>query len=115
MRGKEQLIYMGQPFIFEKLIHDKNGQLKKIWRCNQWWNEKCRARVYTIDKFITPLNKFHTHTEVIKRKQRIGKKEKLAKRVKNELGSLVNADFDNEEEDANKGDLKMVEFIITDL
>lgn len=47
---------------------------RKIWRCNQWWNEKCRARVYTINDRITPMNKFHTHSHVINRKPRVSKK-----------------------------------------
>lgn len=67
---------MGQPFVFEK---DKKGNneetVKKIWRCNQWWNEKCRARVYTVGDRITPLNKFHTHSHVINRKPRKSKKD----------------------------------------
>lgn len=50
---------------------------RKIWRCNQWWNEKCRARVYTIGDHITPLNKFHTHSHVINRKPRVSKKKSL--------------------------------------
>uniref|UniRef100_A0A182S6H5 BEN domain-containing protein n=1 Tax=Anopheles maculatus TaxID=74869 RepID=A0A182S6H5_9DIPT len=76
MRGKEQLIYMGQPFVFEKLVLAHGGQSKKIWRCNQWWNQKCRARVYTIDRQITPLNRYHTHVDIVKRKQRVVKRDK---------------------------------------
>ncbi|CRK91974.1 CLUMA_CG005563, isoform I [Clunio marinus] len=75
-RGKTQLLYLGQPFVFEKEMKNSNGFPKKIWRCNQWWNEKCRARVYTINDRITPLNKFHTHSHVINRKPRAPKKEK---------------------------------------
>ena len=75
MRGKEQLLYLGQPFIFEKKML-VSGQEKRIWRCNQWWNQKCRARVYTIGSIVTPLNKFHTHSEIVKRKRRTTKKEK---------------------------------------
>ncbi|XP_053680523.1 uncharacterized protein LOC128731426 [Anopheles nili] len=75
MRGKEQLLYMGQPFVFEKLVLTPAGQSKKIWRCNQWWNQKCRARVYTIEGQITPLNRFHTHREIVKRKQRVVKRK----------------------------------------
>ncbi|XP_052889312.1 modifier of mdg4-like isoform X19 [Anopheles moucheti] len=78
MRGKEQLLYMGQPFVFEKLVLTHLGQSKKIWRCNQWWNQKCRARVYTIDRQITPLNGYHTHSEIVKRKQRVVKRDKTA-------------------------------------
>ncbi|XP_058130357.1 modifier of mdg4-like isoform X8 [Anopheles ziemanni] len=73
MRGKEQLLYLGQPFVFEKLAQRPGGPPKKIWRCNQWWNQKCRARVYTVDRQITPLNRYHTHTNIVKRKQRITK------------------------------------------
>uniref|UniRef100_A0A182MES3 BEN domain-containing protein n=1 Tax=Anopheles culicifacies TaxID=139723 RepID=A0A182MES3_9DIPT len=76
MRGKEQLVYMGQPFVFEKLVLTHAGQPKKIWRCNQWWNQKCRARVYTIDRHITTLNGYHTHAEIVTRKQRVAKREK---------------------------------------
>lgn len=35
-RGKEQLLFCGQPFIYEKSIRLPNGQMKKLWRCNQW-------------------------------------------------------------------------------
>uniref|UniRef100_A0A8W7PBQ1 FLYWCH-type domain-containing protein n=1 Tax=Anopheles coluzzii TaxID=1518534 RepID=A0A8W7PBQ1_ANOCL len=76
MRGKEQLVYKGQPFVFEKLVLTTGGQSKKIWRCNQWWNQKCRARVYTIDDHITPLNRYHTHSDIVKRKQRVVKRDK---------------------------------------
>ncbi|XP_049276921.1 modifier of mdg4-like isoform X18 [Anopheles funestus] len=87
MRGKEQLIYLGQPFVFEKLVLMPSGQSKKIWRCNQWWNQKCRARVYTIDRQITPLNGYHTHTDIVKRKQRV------VKRTENERKSgLLSSD-----------------------
>lgn len=80
MRGKLQLIYQGQPFVFEKVI--KQGTLeKKIWRCNQWWNEKCRSRVYTVNNTVTPLNRFHTHEDIIKRKKR-------SKKIKIEIASL---------------------------
>lgn len=77
-RGKTQLLYLGQPFVFEKDVKGHNNVVeRKIWRCNQWWNEKCRARVYTVDDRITPLNKFHTHSHVINRKPRINKKRSL--------------------------------------
>lgn len=74
-RGKEQLIYCGQPFIYEKNLIVNGGVQKKFWRCNQWWNERCRARVYTLGDIVTPLNKYHTHDEVIKRKKRVSKKD----------------------------------------
>lgn len=75
-RGKTQLLYLGQPFVFEKDVKgNHNTQEKKIWRCNQWWNEKCRARVSTINDIIKPLNKFHTHSHVINRKPRVPKKK----------------------------------------
>uniref|UniRef100_A0A182QDE8 BEN domain-containing protein n=1 Tax=Anopheles farauti TaxID=69004 RepID=A0A182QDE8_9DIPT len=77
MRGKEQLLYMGQPFVFEKLVLTTMGERKKIWRCNQWWNQKCRARVYTVDRVITPLNRYHTHKDIVKRKQRVVKRNNL--------------------------------------
>lgn len=35
-RGKDQLIFCNQPFIYEKCIRMPNGQMKKFWRCNQW-------------------------------------------------------------------------------
>ncbi|XP_065073203.1 modifier of mdg4-like isoform X9 [Ochlerotatus camptorhynchus] len=75
MRGKEQLLYLGQPFVFEKLVVTQNAQPKKIWRCNQWWNQKCRARVYTLGNVITPLNRYHTHSDIVKRKRRVTKKK----------------------------------------
>lgn len=36
-RGKDQLLFCGQPFIYEKSIRLPNDQLKKLWRCNQWY------------------------------------------------------------------------------
>lgn len=77
-RGKEQLIFCGQPFIYEKRVHLPDGEVKKLWRCNQWWNKRCRARVYTIRGVVTPLNKYHTHEEIIRRKKRIAKKKAIA-------------------------------------
>lgn len=74
-RGKEQLIFCGQPFIYEKRVILPDGQVKKLWRCNQWWNKRCRARVYTIDDTVTTLNKYHTHEDIIRRKKRIAKKK----------------------------------------
>lgn len=38
------------------------------------WNKKCRARVYTIGDNVTPLNKYHTHEDIIHRKKRVAKK-----------------------------------------
>lgn len=35
-RGKEQLIFCGQPFIYEKSLRLPTGETKKLWRCNQW-------------------------------------------------------------------------------
>lgn len=77
MRGKDQLLYLGQPFILEKCKKLSGEQTKKIWRCNQWWSQKCRARVYTIGNTITTLNRFHTHEEIIKRKKRMTKQDKI--------------------------------------
>ncbi|XP_035777049.1 modifier of mdg4-like isoform X29 [Anopheles albimanus] len=73
MRGKQQLLYHGQPFVFEKEVPQGSAEPKQIWRCNQWWNQKCRARVYTIAKLVTPLNGYHTHSDIVKRKQRVVK------------------------------------------
>lgn len=41
---------------------------------NSRWNKKCRARVYTIGDNVTPLNKYHTHEDIIHRKKRVPKK-----------------------------------------
>lgn len=80
-RGKTQLLYLGQPFVFEKSVKDSNGKTpeRKVWRCNQWWNEKCRARVFTIEDRITPLNQFHTHSQIINRKRRVTNKNAIKK------------------------------------
>lgn len=43
-----------------------------FFRCR--WNKKCRARVYTVEDTVTPLNKYHTHEDVIHRKKRVAKK-----------------------------------------
>lgn len=70
MRGKDQVIYHGQPYILDKEVTLSNGRLKRIWRCNQWWQKKCRARLFTVDGLIWPMKNEHTHADVIKRKQR---------------------------------------------
>uniref|UniRef100_A0A1A9WMM6 FLYWCH-type domain-containing protein n=1 Tax=Glossina brevipalpis TaxID=37001 RepID=A0A1A9WMM6_9MUSC len=72
-RGRVQLIYGGQPFIFEKKIKLSTLEEKKYWRCNQWWNQKCRSRVCTINDTVIPLNRYHTHEEIVKRKKRVRK------------------------------------------
>uniref|UniRef100_A0A182NKW8 BEN domain-containing protein n=1 Tax=Anopheles dirus TaxID=7168 RepID=A0A182NKW8_9DIPT len=91
MRGKEQLLYMGQPFVFEKLVLTGTGERKKIWRCNQWWNQKCRARVYTVDRLITPLNRYHTHKDIVRRKQRVVKRnsDSVAVDVKRNVSKAI--------------------------
>ncbi|XP_070143421.1 uncharacterized protein pre-mod(mdg4)-V [Drosophila kikkawai] len=70
-RGRMQLIYGGQPFIFEKTLKLSTGEEKRFWRCNQWWNQKCRSRVFTINDVVCPLNRFHTHEEIVRRKKRV--------------------------------------------
>lgn len=50
--------------------------------CINRWNKKCRARVYTIGDVITPLQKLHTHEDIIHRKKRVAKKN--VKRDKDE-------------------------------
>lgn len=72
-RGRIQLIYGGQPFIFEKKIKLATNEEKKYWRCNQWWNQKCRSRVCTINDLVIPLNRYHTHEEIVRRKKRVRK------------------------------------------
>ncbi|BFF90427.1 uncharacterized protein DMAD_08953 [Drosophila madeirensis] len=66
-----QLIYGGQPFIFEKTLKLSSGEEKRFWRCNQWWNQKCRSRVFTVNDIVFPLNRFHTHEEIVRRKKRV--------------------------------------------
>lgn len=75
-RGREQLVFCGQPFVYEKQNTLPNGDVKKLWRCNQWWNKRCRARVYTVNNVVSTLNKYHTHEEIIKRKKRVSKPKK---------------------------------------
>lgn len=77
-RGRIQLIYGGQPFIFEKKIKLATNEEKKYWRCNQWWNQKCRSRVCTISDMVIPLNRFHTHEEIVRRKKRVRKNTSAA-------------------------------------
>ena len=67
------MIYGGQPFIFEKKIKLATNEEKKYWRCNQWWNQKCRSRVCTINDMVIPLNRYHTHEEIVRRKKRVRK------------------------------------------
>lgn len=38
-RGKEQLLFCGYPFIYEKSMRLPTNETKKIWRCNQWYDE----------------------------------------------------------------------------
>lgn len=57
------------------------GGQKKLWRCNQWWNKRCRSRVYTIGDLVTPLNKYHTHEDIIRRKKRVSRGRKRNSRV----------------------------------
>lgn len=78
MRGKTQLLYNGQPYIYEKVINNQDGSERKFWRCNQWWNHKCRARLFTVQNRIRHLNKVHTHSDVIKRKRRVVRKKPIA-------------------------------------
>lgn len=78
-RGRDQLIFCGQPFVYEKLATLASGEEKKLWRCNQWWNQRCRARVFTIGGTVTPLNKYHTHQDIIKRKKRESRKAPAGK------------------------------------
>lgn len=39
-RGKDQLLYCGQPYVYEKRIMLPDGQLKRLWRCNQWYENR---------------------------------------------------------------------------
>lgn len=73
MRGKDQVIYHGQPFILDKDIVLRSGEKKRVWRCNQWWSGKCRARIFTVGDHVWPLKNEHTHTEVIRRKKRVAR------------------------------------------
>lgn len=84
-RGRDQLIFCGQPFIYEKGITLANGTIKKLWRCNQWWNKRCRARMYTIDDAVTPLNKYHTHEDIIRRKKRVSRRKSAVDIVKESI------------------------------
>lgn len=71
MRDKDQVIYHGQPYILDKEVPLKSGSLKRIWRCNQWWRQKCRARIYTVGGSVWPMKNLHTHQDVVKRKKRV--------------------------------------------
>ncbi|XP_031625135.1 modifier of mdg4-like isoform X9 [Contarinia nasturtii] len=98
-RGKEQLIFMGQPFIYEKSIRLPDGETKKLWRCNQWWNKKCRARVFTIADKVTPLQLYHKHTEIIYRKKRVTKKRSDDDKEYANVDYLLVADKNGNSED----------------
>lgn len=76
IRGKDKVIYHGHPFLFDTVVRSAGGAEKRIWRCGQWWNGKCRARVYTIGDYVYPLKKSHTHQEIIMRKKRVAIKKK---------------------------------------
>lgn len=73
-RGRIQLIYCGQPFNFERTSLLHNGEEKTYWRCNQWWSQKCRSRLYTQNHIIVPLNKQHKHNGVVNRPKKKAKK-----------------------------------------
>lgn len=49
-RGKEQLLFCGQPFIYEKSVRMPSGEMKKFWRCNQWYEPDSVVfyEIYTI-------------------------------------------------------------------
>lgn len=51
------------------------------------WNKKCRSRVYTVEDIVTPLNRYHTHEEIIHRKKRVTKKKNLSENE--EAGYIV--------------------------
>lgn len=76
-RGKDQVIYHGQPFILDKDITLKSGRKKRVWRCNQWWSGKCRARIFTVGDHVWPLKNEHTHADVITRKKRVARPKVL--------------------------------------
>ncbi|XP_067641349.1 uncharacterized protein pre-mod(mdg4)-V, partial [Eurosta solidaginis] len=90
-RGRVQLIYGGQPFIFEKILKLSTGEEKKFWRCNQWWNQKCRSRVYTINDIVMPLNRYHTHEEIVRRKKRTRRAPTTTAIKKETKGTVANA------------------------
>ena len=76
IRGKEKVVYRGQPFAMDATVRMSNGRQKRTWRCSQWWSEKCRARIYTIGDLVFPMKKEHTHQDIIIRKQRADRKIK---------------------------------------
>lgn len=108
-RGRDQLIFCGQPFIYEKGITLPNGNYKKLWRCNQWWNKKCRARVFTIDDTVTPLNKYHTHEDIIRRKKRVSRKTKLAEYIEvQKVGDFVSIVHSSEPNDIKAEQITLI-------
>lgn len=95
MRGKDQVNYHGQPFILERDIKLKNGVMKRVWRCNQWWSGKCRARIFTMGIYVWTLRSDHTHEGVITRKKRLCR-AKAAPLVGAAAEAVYVPDVDNE-------------------
>lgn len=63
-----------------KILHPNSRNLldnNQFHCCICRWNKKCRSRVYTVGDIVTPLNKYHTHEEIIHRKKRVTKKKDL--------------------------------------
>lgn len=65
------------------------------------WNKKCRARVFTIGDIVTPLNKYHTHEDIIHRKKRVSKRVMLSGHQSSE--SLISPEDQLEDEHSNEG------------
>lgn len=57
-RGRIQLMYCGQSYYFERTSKEKT-----YWVCSQNRNQNCRARLYTINHIITPVNMQHKHNK----------------------------------------------------
>lgn len=65
------------------------------------WNNKCRARVFTIGDRVTPLNKYHTHEDIIHRKKRVSKKIS-APTADDELSNYDDDPLSKDEDDLDK-------------
>lgn len=115
-RGRDQLIVCGQPYIYEKNVLLAGGTEKKLWRCNQWWNKRCRARVFTIGDVVTPLNKYHTHVEIIKRKKRVAqvRRRNIAAAIERTIRSSHEADSESSADVVEVDDKRAVAALVSE-
>lgn len=68
------------------------------------WNKKCRSRVFTIGDTVTPLNKYHTHEDIIHRKKRVARKKQEMKMINDTENEDVEFYLMQDKKDASEDD-----------